>query len=306
MSNEIQLSQDLNVITAEINSYKQVAGQAIFEIGRRLKGVRDNLDEYGLIGYQDWEKWCNDTLNISRNYANKYIRVVEELGSMSNPNLGVESLYIIATLTSEDREKEHTLKSGETKKVDEMTVKELREVKQALKQAEEDKKKLSILLDEERNKPVKVETKVIEKEIDNTDYETISKLNKQIQQKNKEHELLMNEKKALENKMRLTEKENEEFQNLKKQIHNLMLEKEDISRQIQAATSISGLVVEVDHLIKEKLAPVKYSKAIQEIQNDDVVIRNLTQILDTVQSWCDEMNSYLPSTRKNIIDMEVL
>lgn len=36
--NELTLSTDLNVITAEISSYKQVAGQAILEIGKRELG----------------------------------------------------------------------------------------------------------------------------------------------------------------------------------------------------------------------------------------------------------------------------
>ena len=40
--NEISLSSDINVITAEINSYKQIAGQSIWEIGRRLNYVKEN------------------------------------------------------------------------------------------------------------------------------------------------------------------------------------------------------------------------------------------------------------------------
>lgn len=50
MSNEIKggdtqaaLSNDINIITAEVNAYQRVAGEAIFEIGGRLK-KSDNID----------------------------------------------------------------------------------------------------------------------------------------------------------------------------------------------------------------------------------------------------------------------
>ncbi|WP_342415374.1 pathogenicity island protein [Paenibacillus sp. FSL R10-2782] len=45
----------------------------------------------------------------------------------------MEALYEIATLPSDERTREYTLKSGVTKVPDEMTVRELREVKAALK-----------------------------------------------------------------------------------------------------------------------------------------------------------------------------
>ncbi|OCX65480.1 hypothetical protein BFM98_00125 [Lysinibacillus sp. AR18-8] len=130
MGNEIQtLSTDINVITAEINAYQRVAGEAIFEIGYRLKGVRDNPQDYGFEGYRDWERWCSEELDMSRQYANQFIKVYEELGKTSFRNVGVNVLYQIATLPPEQREQTHTLSSGETKTVDEMTVRELREVK---------------------------------------------------------------------------------------------------------------------------------------------------------------------------------
>lgn len=47
------MSDDINVITAEINAYKQMAGEAIFEIGRRLKEVRDNPGKFGLPAGKD-------------------------------------------------------------------------------------------------------------------------------------------------------------------------------------------------------------------------------------------------------------
>ncbi|MGN4883467.1 hypothetical protein ACTFST_10935 [Bacillus cereus group sp. MYBK106-1] len=56
MNNElVKLSNDINIITTEINAYQRVAGEAIFEIGRRLKEGHDNPKKYGLVGYKDWE-----------------------------------------------------------------------------------------------------------------------------------------------------------------------------------------------------------------------------------------------------------
>src|SRR5690625_2839004 len=69
--------------------------------------------------------------------ARRYIKVYEEFGDGKHESihvLGVSALYEIATLPPEEREKAHTLSSGETKKVDEMTVRELQEVKRQLKE----------------------------------------------------------------------------------------------------------------------------------------------------------------------------
>lgn len=128
-----ELSTDIHVITAEINAYQRVAGEAIFEIGRRLKGVRDNPEEYRLKGYRDWERWCNDELGMSRRYANQFIKVYEEFGADVLPKKGLQALYEIATLPPEEREVEHELSDGTTKKPEDMTVRELREVKRQLR-----------------------------------------------------------------------------------------------------------------------------------------------------------------------------
>ena len=140
--NEIaELSADIHVITAEINAYQRVAGEAIFEIGRRLKGVRDSPKDYGFVDYRDWERWCNDELDMPRRSANRFIQAYEQLGTTSS-RLPSGKIFEILQLPSEiDRqqfvEKAHTIPSTqETKTVDEMTVRELREVKKALKEAE--------------------------------------------------------------------------------------------------------------------------------------------------------------------------
>lgn len=130
-----ELSNDINVITAEINAYKQVAGEAIFEIGRRLKHVKENDLAHGEFG-----KWL-ESIEMDRFQASRFIKVYEEIGNdpklRTSANIGFRALYEIATLPPDQRNQPHTIPStGETKTVDEMTVRELREVKRALKEAE--------------------------------------------------------------------------------------------------------------------------------------------------------------------------
>lgn len=123
--NELQLSNDLTTIETEIKSYQNIAGQSIFEIGRRLKHVKENDLAHGEFG-----KWLQ-SINMHHDTANKMMKIANELNSNSYTymNLGSRALYEIATLPEPERTKEHTTSNGETKTPDEMTVRELRELK---------------------------------------------------------------------------------------------------------------------------------------------------------------------------------
>lgn len=131
--NELQLSNDLTTIETEIKSYQNIAGQSIFEIGRRLKHVKENDLVHG-----EWSGWLKK-VNFDRTQAYKFIKIYEDRGSnvLSTKQSSIDALYYIATLPEPERTKEHTTSSGETKTPDEMTVRELRELKKQIKQRDE-------------------------------------------------------------------------------------------------------------------------------------------------------------------------
>ncbi|PEL13772.1 DUF3102 domain-containing protein [Bacillus sp. AFS017336] len=133
--NELTLSTDINIITAEINSYKNVAGQAIFEIGKRLEHAKNEL--FKEKGYGEFDKWCNKDLDMTRQTVNRFIKAHKELGTTSF-QLGSGKIFEILQLPENVDKQEfitqqHSIpSSGEKKTVDEMTVRELREVKKVI------------------------------------------------------------------------------------------------------------------------------------------------------------------------------
>lgn len=162
--NELQLSNNLTTIETEIKSYQNIAGQSIFEIGRRLKHVKENDLVHGEFG-----KWL-EKVDINHGVANKMMKISETnyLNYSHASNLGVTALYEIATLPEEERYKEHITTNGETKTPDEMTRKELRELKKQIKQKEEQSKSLYKQINIANRKIEELENaepEVVEKEI---------------------------------------------------------------------------------------------------------------------------------------------
>lgn len=94
------------------------------------------------LAHGEWSNWLK-SVNFNDSQARKFIKVFTEFQNRSTSNtLGVEALYQIATLPEPERTKEHITSNGETKTPDEMTVRELRELKKQLKQRDEENARL--------------------------------------------------------------------------------------------------------------------------------------------------------------------
>lgn len=191
--NEITLSNNLSQIELEISHHKQIAGQSIWEIGRRLNHVKENDLAHGQFGI-----WL-DTIKISHSEARKMMTIAQQLSNRSTLNdLGTSALYLIATLPEEEREEQiQRIEDG-----DSPTVRELQEVKRKLKLSQQSNE----LLRGENEKIKSSKTKVKEtiKEVVPDDYKATQDLNRQLLEKNKE---LSKTVKAMEERSEFIEKQ---------------------------------------------------------------------------------------------------
>ncbi|VJX86936.1 Protein of uncharacterised function (DUF3102) [Streptococcus pneumoniae] len=79
--------------------HKQIAGQSIWEIGRRLKHVKERNLTHGQFG-----SWV-ESIGIARVEASRFIKIAEEIPNLGTyTNLGTKALYLIATLPAEEKQ----------------------------------------------------------------------------------------------------------------------------------------------------------------------------------------------------------
>lgn len=164
-----EISRTIESITVEIKVFEKSMKESIarhaWEIGKRLNEVKK------MIPHGEFASWLEVNFEFSDRYAQEFMKF-----NTLNPNLNsvFDSLEwtkireVMSLPESIDHqefiEQSHTIPStGETKTVDEMTVRELREVKKALKEAQErasnaetEKHHFQKLWQQEKSKPPQV------------------------------------------------------------------------------------------------------------------------------------------------------
>lgn len=123
---EIALSNNLSQIELEINHHKQIAGQSIWEIGRRLNHVKENDLAHGQ--FMNWLR----KVEIDHTSAKRMMKIANELpNSATLHHLGTTALYLIASLPEEEQKNQiNRLEQG-----DSLTVRELQTIKKKYSKA---------------------------------------------------------------------------------------------------------------------------------------------------------------------------
>lgn len=123
---EIALSNNLSQIELEISHHKQIAGQSIWEIGRRLNHVKENDLAHGQ--FMNWLR----KVEIDHTSAKRMMKIANELpNSATLHHLGTTALYLIASLPEEEQKHQiNRLEQG-----DSLTVRELQTIKKKYSKA---------------------------------------------------------------------------------------------------------------------------------------------------------------------------
>lgn len=262
--NEITLSNNLAQIELEISHHKQIAGQSIWEIGRRLNHVKENDLTHG--EFTNWVE--NQGIHIRE--AQRMMKVASELPNTTTlSHLGTTALHLIATLPEQEKEEQiKRIEDGETP-----TVRELQEVKMKLKLSQQANQ---LLRDEnEKIKSSKVEVKETIKKVIPDDYKATQDLNKQLLEKNKE---LSKKVKAME--------ERSEF--IEKQLTDTLAQREEVDKK-------SSQYDELTRAIEESQGQLN------SVQKQISAYKNITSLLQKGNDFLASMGGLIYADEEKVL-----
>lgn len=262
--NEISLSNNLSQIELEISHHKQIAGQSIWEIGRRLNHVKENDLAHG-----KFMEWLNK-INLNWSEANRMMKIAKELPNYSTlSNLGSTALYLIATLPDEDKEEQiQRIEDG-----DNPTVRELKEVKKKLNLSKLANERLRA--ENEKIKSSKTEVKETIKEVVPDDYKATQDLNRQLLEKNKE---LSKTVKAME--------ERSEF--IEKQLADTLAQREEVDKK-------SAQYDELTRAIEESQGQLN------SVQKQILAYKNITSLLQKGNDFLASMGGLIYADEEKVL-----
>lgn len=288
--NEIALSDNLAQIELEINHHKQIAGQSIWEIGRRLNHVKEHDLAHG-----QFTEWV-EKQGINRSEAYKMMRVANEIPNVGTyQHLGTKALYLITTLPEDEKQTQlERIENG-----DNPTVRELQEVRRQLKLSQADNERLKVQNENLAEQALSKTEKVIEKEVVRevvpddyqffkSNYEASERNNEFYKQQNTE---LREEMKELERII----KEQQQNKTSREELSELEERKQAISFELDSLKKIVALNEAVESFLTTH-ASLQYSSDFSNLYNNRDLTLTLLDTINRLEKWIDDIKSELPKS----------
>lgn len=259
--NELTLSNNLSQIELEINYHKQIAGQSIWEIGRRLNHVKENDLAHG-----EFTEWV-ERQGIHIREAQRMMKIAKELPNTTTlSHLGATALHLIASLPEEEQKEQiKRIEEGENP-----TVRELENKLKLSKQANQ-----LLKGENEALRASKVEVRETIKEIVPDDYRATQDLNKQLLETNKE---LVQAIKDAEERSNFIEK----------QLNDTLAQREEVDKK-------SAQYDELTRAIEESQGQLN------SVQKQISAYKNITSLLQKGNDFLASMGGLIYADEKNVL-----
>lgn len=288
--NELALSTDINQIELEINYHKQIAGQSIWEIGRRLNHVKENDLAHG-----EFIEWLTN-IEINQREAYRMMKVAKEIPNLPTlAKLGSSTLELIASLPEEQKQEE----LAKAEEGNPSTVRELQALKKELKQKDDQIKNLSNVITEMNNKePVTIEKKVvIEKKPDDYEFykERTEVLQEEVKQLEESYRDLLKKRSEVDEKSL-------KYEELTKAINQAKGELGDTQKIISNYANLSKLLKESNEFLL-KASGLVYSDLTEVIERDGIAKQELDFLINRLERFTSDL---IGLTQNNILEGEII
>lgn len=283
--NELTLSDNLAQIELEINHHKQIAGQSIWEIGRRLNHVKEHDLAHGQ--FMEWV----EKIGINYKEAQRMMKISSELPELDNVvQFGSSILYLIATLPDDEKQTQlDRIENG-----DNPTVRELQEVKRQLKLSQADNERLKVqnenLAEQALSKTEKVVEKEVVKEVVPEDYQETKKLNKTLLDKNKELQQTIDY--ALEH---------EEY--LKKQLKEFYAERDEVNKKSAKYDELTEAIKQsAGRLNSYQKKIASYKNIMQLLEKGDQLIMEMSGLIYADETHYIQRDGLIKNEFNSLVD----
>lgn len=285
-----------------------IQSKSAYEIGKQLVKAQEVLakNRYGCF-----EEWYS-SLGFRKTKAYEYINHYNFIRSQSE-QLNIETFEELPKKLQSEMSKPSANPELNQKVFDGdiTTHKQYKELERQLKLAEADKERLK--QQNERLAEQALSAKVVEKEVViekvPDDYESTKQLNRTLLDKNKELSTTLEEaeweldSKKLE--LSTIKLESQRAIEVTDQIRHLEGKKEKLENLVTSISELSSIISDVQNFFDTKMAPLRFKPIINNV-NAHYSVTELTKMVNTVQSWCDEMYKIIPSGNRKIIEEVII
>lgn len=292
---ELSLSSNLNQIELEINYHKQIAGQSIWEIGRRLNHVKENDLAHG-----EFIKWLNK-IGIERTEAHRFMTVAKEIPNVDTwQQIGNRALYLIATLPEEHKQEQ----LSKAEQGNPSTVRELQELKKQLKEKDKQIENLSEVITNQEPKVVEKQVEVIP-----DDYQELKSKVSNVDYYKQQNETLKTEVKQLEESYRqllsersAVDEQSDKYKQLSEAINQAKGQLGESQKLISDYKKLSDLLTKSNEFLSVASSLV-YQDLSEVISRDGLAKRELNFLIERLEMFLNDLTKI---NKNEILEGEII